>query len=109
MNEKNYSIPKIVSIKITNKSNMFDNFIRVSIPHLKQEIPIFILFRALGCIPDKEIVYYIIDNDNSNIDKNILKILKNSIIEGSTVNSEAEAIEFLSNTLPINPCTFSST
>ena len=102
MNEKNYSIPKIVSIKITNKSNMFDNFIRVSIPHLKQEIPIFILFRALGCIPDKEIVYYIIDNDNSNIDKNILKILKNSIIEGSTVNSEAEAIEFLSKNINSN-------
>ena len=102
VNEKNYSIPKIVSIKITNKPNIFDNFIRVSIPHLKQEIPIFILFRALGCISDKEIVHYIIDNDNSNIDKNILKILKNSIIEASSVNTEAEAIEYLSKNINTN-------
>ena len=96
LNEKKYSIPKIVSIKITNKPNIFENSIRISIPHLKQEIPIFILFRALGCISDKEIIYYIIDNDNNtDIDRYIIKILKNSIIEGSDIHSEAEAIEYI--------------
>ena len=96
LNEKTYSIPKTVSIKITNKPNIFDNCIRVSIPHLKQEVPIFILFRALGCIADKEIIHYIIDNDNSDIDKNIIKILKETIIESNEIYTESDAIEYLS-------------
>ena len=43
---------------------------------MKTEIPIFILMRALGCESDKEIVYRIIDNNESSIDKNILKSAK---------------------------------
>ena len=97
-----YTVPKIVSIKLTNKPNIFDNHIRVSIPHLKQEIPIFILFRALGCISDKEIIYYIINNDNSDVDTTILKILKNSILEAIDINTEAEAIEYMSNNINTN-------
>ena len=96
IHEKIYCIPKIVSIKITNKSNIYENCIRVSIPHMKQEIPIFILFRALGCISDKEIIYHIIDNDKSDIDQSIMKVLKCSIIEASDIYTEAEAIEYLS-------------
>ena len=102
VNEMYYTVPKIVSIKLTNKPNIFDNYIRVSIPHLKQEIPIFILFRALGCISDKEIIYYIINNDNSDIDTTILKILKNSILEAIDINTEAEAIEYMSNNINTN-------
>ena len=102
LNEKNYSIPKIVSIKITNKPDTFENCIRVSIPHLKQEVPMFILFRALGCIPDKEIIHYIIDNDKSVIDMNIIKILKGTIKESDEIHTEAEAIEYLSRYINSN-------
>ena len=49
-------MPRLSSIKITKKDNIYENHIRVSLPHLKQEIPLFILFKALGCISDKEII-----------------------------------------------------
>jgi DNA-directed RNA polymerase II subunit RPB2 len=97
VHEKQYTIPKIVSIKLTNKPNLFENSIKISIPHLKQEIPLFIVFRALGCISDKEIIYNIIDNDKSKIDINIIKMLKCSILESSEIHTEAEAIEYISN------------
>jgi len=95
LHENFYSIPKIVSIKITNKTNIYENHIRVSVPHMKQEIPIFIVFRALGCISDKEIIYHIIDNDKSDIDISIMKILKLSILEASEIHTESEAIEYM--------------
>ena len=46
-----------------NKEDIYDNVIKVSLPHLKQEIPLFVLFKALGCISDKEIIHYIINNE----------------------------------------------
>ena len=62
---------------------MYDNTLKISLPHIKQEVPVFVLFRALGCISDKEIIYHIIDNDDSKIDRLILKMLKSTIDEGS--------------------------
>ena len=41
-------MPKVSSIKITNKSDIYSNTLKVSLPRLKQEIPLFILFKALG-------------------------------------------------------------
>ena len=63
---------------------------------MKTEIPIFILFRAIGCITDKDIIYHIIDNNNSSVDKDILKILKLSIEEAYEIQTEAEAILYIS-------------
>ena len=59
-----FGITKTISIKITSKKEIYDNKIFISIPHMKKEIPIFILFKALGCITEKEMIYYIIDNNN---------------------------------------------
>ena len=72
-------MPRISSIKITKKDNIYENYFKSSLPHLKQEIPLFILFKALGSLNEKEIVNYIIDNDNSKLDKQIIKILNLSI------------------------------
>ena len=94
--EEDYYMPRISSIKITKKDNIYENYLRVSLPHLKQEIPLFILFKALGCLNDKEIVNYIIDNDNSKLDKQIIKILHLSIEEGKSIETEFEAIEYIS-------------
>ena len=94
--EGDYYMPRISSIKITKKENIYENYLRVSLPHLKQEIPLFILFKALGCLNDKEIINYIIDNDNSKLDKQFIKILHLSIEEGKCVETEFEAIEYIS-------------
>ena len=105
--ENDYFMPKISAIKITKKPSMFDNVIKVSLPHLKQEIPLFVLFKALGCLNDKEIIHYIINNDGSKFDKLVIKILCLSIEEGRQVTSEPEALEYISKY--INNTTFNLT
>ena len=41
--EKIHRLMNNFKLSNTNKSNIYENCIRVSIPHMKQEIPIFIL------------------------------------------------------------------
>ena len=92
-----FTIPKTLSVKITSKPIKYENHIRVLIPHLKTEIPLFIVFRALGCGSDKEICNYIIDNNNTDIDNELLKLLKMSIEEAQHIHTQIDAIHYLSN------------
>jgi len=94
---KYFRVPKTISIKITSKEPKYSNYIRVQISHLKTDIPLFIIFRALGCDSDKEICNYIIDNNNSSIDTEILKLLKKSIEEAKDIHTQMDALEYISN------------
>jgi len=90
-----FGITKTISFKITNKPDKYDNLIYVSLPHIKEDIPISILFNALGCVTDKEILYYIIDNNDSGGDIILKKILINSL-KNNECRTEKEAIKYIS-------------
>ena len=47
-------------------TSIYSNYIRITMPYFKQDIPLFILMRALGFISDKEIIKLIV-LDLSNI------------------------------------------
>ena len=51
-----FNTPKNVSIKLTSKENIIGRTIKVAIPHIRVDVPLFILFRALGVISDKAIL-----------------------------------------------------
>ena len=90
-----YTYPKKTSVKITSKTGKYNNHIRVSIPHIRKEIPLFILFKALGCNSEKDIYYHILDNNNSKLDYEILKVIRPSIDEGSEINSQNESLRYM--------------
>ena len=94
-NPKTFGLTRTLSIRITNKISIYDNNITAQFPHLKSDIPIVVLFRCLGCLTDKEIIYNIIDNNNSEIDSIMIKILKKSITDFSYINTENSAIEYM--------------
>ena len=81
---------------------VFDNTIRVKIPLIEKEIPVFILFRALGFYSDREIVN-IICNESSGNGSNyskyfhkMLEMLVPSINESSyIINNQKDALDFL--------------
>ena len=90
--ESKFSIPKNFSIKMIKKTNSY--VIRASINNIKQEIPLFILFRALGVDSDKDIIKYII-NDLGIKNNRLLYSLQDTIIEGQECNSQSEAYEYI--------------
>ena len=87
--------PKQISVMMSQKSNTYGNSMYIQIPRIKQPIPIFILFRALGVISDKEICKKIVlDIENKN-NKEYLNNLKASIVEANTYISEESALKYI--------------
>lgn len=87
--ESKFSNVKTVSIKMTDKG-LKDSRLYISIPHLRKEVPVCLLFKALGCLTDKEILHYVIDNNGSSSDKQMIQLLYGSLAE-SEVTTETEA------------------
>ena len=98
-NEYTFCIPKVISIKITNKTNIYNNKIRIMIPGLKVEIPIIILFRSFGYTSDREIIQLIIDNTGGNLDRVFTKILLPSFEEAKGIYTEYDSYKYISKYL----------
>ena len=57
---------------------------------MKSDIPMIVLFKALGCITDKKMIYTIIDNSRDSYDEIMKRILIPSFREMS-IETEQEA------------------
>ena len=91
-----YGIVKTTTLKLLDKGIIYNNRIYIRFPRIKKDLPIGIIFRALGCLTDKEIIYHIIDNDNGEIDNIIIKLLKGTLSENNDIYTEEEAISYIS-------------
>tara|TARA_B110001469_G_C9647389_1_gene327999 strand:- start:1787 stop:5212 length:3426 start_codon:yes stop_codon:yes gene_type:complete len=91
-----FNIPKVVSLKITNKPHIYNNLICINIPNIKNDIPICIIFRMLGCIDDKEILFNIIDNSNNEVDDKIKKVFVPNFYENREIYTKSQAYEYIS-------------
>ncbi len=89
----NDQVPKSNAIKIVyHPKNQLITMLRVAVPRFKTDIPLFILFRALGVIADKDAYDLIIGDNDTLYDP----VLKESIDEGSVVKTQEEALSWLS-------------
>jgi len=95
--------PKQINVTISTRNYGNGHNIDISIPRIKQPIPIFILFRALGIISDKEITNYILLNNKSNELKQMLFGLKASIICASKYTTQEECFDYIVNYVMYTP------
>lgn len=99
--EKKLGVPKITSIKLSSKPNQFGRYIRANIHHIKTDIPLFILFKALGIENDKKIIEYIVYELEDAVSINIMNELVASIEEANTIKCQKDALEYLAKYLNI--------
>ena len=71
--------PKQINMLISSKNNGMGHPLYIQIPRIKQPVPLFVLFRALGIISDKEICEYIMLDLYDEKQKKMLHFLKGSI------------------------------
>lgn len=98
--------PKQVSMMIASRDNGFGKPIYTQIPRLKSQvqIPLFVLFRALGVEKDIDICRYVV-HDTENCDEDILKALQASIVDANKVMTQEDALKVITshvNYTPVN-------
>jgi DNA-directed RNA polymerase II subunit RPB2 len=90
--------PKQINMYISSKNNGFGYPIVIQIPRVKQPIPLFVIFRALGVISDKEICEYILLNIEHEQYEEMFQNLQASIIDSNEYMTYESAIKlFISN------------
>ena len=87
--------PKQINMMITSKTTGYGSSIYIQIPRLKQPVPLFIVFRAMGIISDMDICEKIILNMDEKKYKKMKYGLQGSIVEASTIMTKDDAIQYL--------------
>ena len=88
--------PKQIEMLISSKTNVYGHGIYIVIPRMKQKtyIELFILFRALGVLSDKEICEHILLNVEDSKQSQMLKYLEASMEDANRfIKSEKTAQE----------------
>lgn len=109
--------PKQINMMVTAKQNGFGHPLVIQIPRMKQPIPLFIVFRALGVISDKDVCQYIVynitpssssnvtndSNESSNITDKLLNALQASIIDANGIMTQDEAMKYFTSQVIFTP------
>lgn len=99
--DNTFGPPKLTSIKLSSKTNQHGKYMKATIHHVRHDIPVFILFRALGLCSDKEIVQFIVYDIDTPLGKLMINELKGSIDDASGIVTPLQALEYLSKHLNI--------
>jgi DNA-directed RNA polymerase II subunit RPB2 len=89
----NDQIPKSNSIKIVyHPKNQLITMLRAIVPRIKTDIPLFILFRALGVLADKDICELILGYDT---EITYDPIIYETIQEASSITTQEQALNWI--------------
>ena len=95
--------PKQINMMMSSKNNGFGFPITIQIPRVKQPIPLFVLFRALGVETDKEVCEKILLDISCEKHKDILQGLQASIIDANTYMTKEESIKYIMSYVMFTP------
>jgi DNA-directed RNA polymerase beta subunit/intein/homing endonuclease len=95
--------PKQINMMISSKNNGFGNSICIELPRVKQPIPLFVVFRALGLVSDKEICEKILLDIDDEKNKMMLEALQASIIEANKYITQEECVKFITSFVMYTP------
>jgi DNA-directed RNA polymerase II subunit RPB2 len=89
----NDQVPKSNAVKMVyHPKNQLITMLRAAVPRIKTDIPLFILFRALGVLADRDICDLILGEDN---DSSYDPIITESILEAAPVTSQEQALTWI--------------
>ena len=110
--------PKQINMMIVTKQNGFGHPLVIQIPRMKQPIPLFIIFRALGVLSDREICEYIVHNidgtaagnadggggdEAGKISAKLLESLQASIIDANGILTQEDAVRYFTSQVIFTP------
>ena len=85
--------PKQLSLTIATKNNGFGNGLWLQIPRLKNPLPLFVVFRALGVISDEDICKRIVLDTTSERTELLMSNLQGSVVEANKIITQECAMK----------------
>jgi DNA-directed RNA polymerase II subunit RPB2 len=95
--------PKQIYMMISSRLTSCGNEIVVQLPRLKRTIPLFILFRALGVISDKDICNIICLDITKEENQEVLSYLKSSVLNASEYLTYEDCIKYVTSSVIYTP------
>ena len=105
--------PKQINMMVVTKQNGFGHPLVIQIPRMKQPIPLFIVFRALGVLSDREICEYIVyqinassstaASDGDDYKTKMLESLQASIIDANHIMTQEDAVRYFISQVIFTP------
>ena len=95
--------PKQIEMMIASKNNGFGHGIYMTIPRIKQPIELFVVFRALGIITDKDICQYILLDIGDETYHELLVSLQASIIDANKCMTQEDALRHITAMVAYTP------
>lgn len=95
--------PKQIEMMIASKNNGFGYGLYIQIPRIKQPIELFVLFRALGIMTDKEICEYIVLDVDDDKQVELSACLQASIIDANKYMTEEAALQHITSYAAYTP------
>lgn len=95
MCDMSYLPPKTTSLNMSGKLNHMGRIIRLNTSFLRTEVPVFVMFRALGVISDKEIIQHIVYDLDTPNNQRIINELMACCEDACDVHNKEQAETFL--------------
>ncbi len=95
MSDSTYLPSKTTSLNMIGKLNHMGRNIRLNTSFLRTEVPVFVMFRALGIISDKEIIEHIVYDIENKDNQRIISQLMACCEDAADINTQEQAEEFL--------------
>jgi len=95
--------PKQIEMMIASKNNGFGNGIYVSIPRIKNPVELYVLFRALGVLSDKDITKHIMLDIEDKNQTDVLQFLHASIIDANKYMTQEDALRHITSSVAYTP------
>jgi DNA-directed RNA polymerase beta subunit len=91
MCDSSYLPPKTTSLNMSGKLNHMGRIIRLNTSFLRTEVPVFVLFRALGILSDKEIIQHIVHDLDNDKNQRIINELMACCEDACDINTQEQA------------------
>ncbi len=95
--------PKQIEVEIISRNNGYGYPLKVVIPRIRESIDLFVVFRALGVVSDKEICQYILLDETTAESAQILDYLNASIIEANKFMTQEDALRHITSYAAFTP------
>jgi len=95
--------PKQINMMISSKNTGFGFPITIQIPRLKQPVPLFVLFRALGVSSDKDICQYIVLDLENDDHQETVEFLNATVRDSAEYLSQEECIQYITQHVMYTP------